>query len=284
VDFFGDRIVAGGRPILFAGTRLAQNWEHLFTIFSLNRTTDSTRSKVYLMVLQDDEHFMREAIRIACEKGTDPSLNPIGCVIVMQGRILAACRNKVSEHRDSVAHAEIEAIRAAGSSFENGELRGATLYSTLQPCGMCTMASIWSKVHRIVFGAGREDVHKMYFEARAVNTLDFVTNAYRDDIVVDGGVPKRRMCSTLLSILGSRADRRTGQHLAQLTIPQMTQRLGVCRREQVRCYACLFVDAAAKNRQSWPRSPSLLGPVVARRRGITPDREIGFVWSKSATV
>jgi tRNA(adenine34) deaminase len=139
-------------------------------------------------MLRDDEHFMREAIRIACEKGSDPSLNPIGCVIVMRGKILAACRNKVSEHRDAVAHAEIEAIRAAGSSFENGELRGATLYSTLQPCGMCTMASIWSKVHRIVFGAGRDDVHKMYFEARAVNTLDFVTKAYRDDIVVDGGV------------------------------------------------------------------------------------------------
>jgi tRNA(adenine34) deaminase len=50
------------------------------------------------------------------------------------------------------------------------------------------MASIWSKVHRIVFGAGREDVHKMYFEARAVNTLDFVTKAYRDDVVVEGGV------------------------------------------------------------------------------------------------
>ena len=52
-------------------------------------------------MLQDDEHFMREAIRIACEKGTDPSLNPIGCVIVMQGKILAACRNMVSEHRDA---------------------------------------------------------------------------------------------------------------------------------------------------------------------------------------
>jgi tRNA(adenine34) deaminase len=49
------------------------------------------------------------------------------------------------------------------------------------------MASIWSKLHRIVFGAGRDDVHKR-FEARAVNTLDFVTKAYRDDIVVEGGV------------------------------------------------------------------------------------------------
>src|ERR1700761_2513932 len=135
-----------------------------------------------------DEAFMRHALRVAGEKGTDPSLSPIGCVIVMSGNIVAARRNKVAEHHDAVAHAEIEAIRAAGASFENGELRGATLYTTLQPCGMCTMASIWSKVGRIVFGAGREDVHKMYFEARHVDTLQFVTKAYRDDLEIVGGV------------------------------------------------------------------------------------------------
>jgi tRNA(adenine34) deaminase len=67
------------------------------------------------------------------------------------------------------------------------ELRGATLYSTLQPCGMCTMASIWSKVGRVVFGAGRDDVHPMYFEARHVDTLAFIADAYRDDIEIEGG-------------------------------------------------------------------------------------------------
>jgi tRNA(adenine34) deaminase len=137
-----------------------------------------------------DENYMREAIRVAGEKGTDPALSPIGCVIVMNGNVLAARRNKVAEHHDAVAHAEIEAIRAAGTSFDNGELRGATLYTTLQPCGMCTMASIWSKVARIVYGAGREDVHKMYFEARHIDTLDFVIKAYRDDLKIEGGILK----------------------------------------------------------------------------------------------
>jgi tRNA(adenine34) deaminase len=144
----------------------------------------------------EDEDFMREAIRVASEKGTDPALSPIGCIIVMNGNILAARRNKVEEHHDAVAHAEIEAIRAGGASFDNGELRGATLYTTLQPCGMCTMASIWSKVGRIVYGAGREDVHKMYFEAKHVDTLCFVTKAYRDDLTIEGGV-LRDACAKL---------------------------------------------------------------------------------------
>jgi tRNA(adenine34) deaminase len=143
------------------------------------------------MARGDDEDYMRRALAVATERGEDPSVSPIGCVIVRDGVILAAERNRVAEHHDATAHAEIMAIRRAGAGFENGELRGAVLYSTLQPCGMCTMAAIWSKVGRVVFGAGREDVHAMYFEARHVDTLDFIRNAYRDDLSVAGGVLAR---------------------------------------------------------------------------------------------
>jgi tRNA(adenine34) deaminase len=151
----------------------------------------------------EDESFMREAIRIATERGADPSLSPIGCVIVRGGKIVAAQRNRVAERCDATAHAEIEAMRVAGQFFRNGELRGATLYSTLQPCGMCSMASIWSKIERIVYGAGREDVHQMYFEARHVNTLDFIADAYRDDIVIEGGA-LREECARLYYRPGDR--------------------------------------------------------------------------------
>ena len=139
---------------------------------------------------------MREALRVATEKGTDPSVNPIGCVIVKDGIILAAERNRVEEDHDPTAHAEITAIRAAGARLADPELRGAVLYSTLQPCGMCSMASIWSKVGRVVFGAGREDVHRMYFEDRHIDTMTFIEDAYRDDIVIEGGV-LRADCAAL---------------------------------------------------------------------------------------
>lgn len=139
---------------------------------------------------------MKRALEVATEKGDDPALSPIGCVIVLDGEVIAARRNQVAEHDDATAHAEMEAIRAAGKGRENGELREAVLYSTLQPCGMCTMASIWAKVGRIVYGAGREDVHKMYFEARHVDTLKFVEDAYRDDVSIEGGT-LRKECAKL---------------------------------------------------------------------------------------
>lgn len=66
-------------------------------------------------------------------------------------------------------------------------LRGTTLYSTLQPCGMCSMAAIRAKIGRIVYGAGRADVHDMYFADRHLQTIDFIRDAYRDDLALSGG-------------------------------------------------------------------------------------------------
>jgi tRNA(adenine34) deaminase len=143
-----------------------------------------------------DERWMRRAIEIARSKGSDPSTSPLGSVIVLDGREIAGERNQTHELPDATAHAEMMAIRRACEGIGELELRGATLYSTLQPCGMCTMASIWSKVGRVVYGAGRDDVHAMYFEARHVDTLAFISDAYRDDIVIDGGV-LRAECASL---------------------------------------------------------------------------------------
>ena len=145
---------------------------------------------------RDDERWMRRAIEMARVKGSDPSASPLGAVIVLDGREIAAERNQTQELPDATAHAEMMTIRRACEATGELELRGATLYSTLQPCGMCTMASIWSKVGRVVYGAGREDAHPMYFEARHVDTLSFISDAYRDDIVIEGGC-LRAECATL---------------------------------------------------------------------------------------
>lgn len=56
--------------------------------------------------------------------------------------------------------------------------------------------SIWSKVGRVVYGAGRDDVHEMYFEARHIDRLLFIADAYRDDTVIEGGC-LRDECASL---------------------------------------------------------------------------------------
>jgi tRNA(adenine34) deaminase len=50
------------------------------------------------------------------------------------------------------------------------------------------MACLWAGISRIVYGAGRDDVHAVYFESRHNNTLDFIRDAFRDDLEMQGGV------------------------------------------------------------------------------------------------
>ena len=136
----------------------------------------------------EDERWMRRAIELARAGEAGAGTNPIGCVIVRDETLLAEACNEVDRRFDPTAHAEIVAIRRAGERLRCHEMRGAVLYTTLQPCGMCTMASIWAKVGRIVFGAGRDDVHSMYFEERHLDTLDFISDAFRGDLALCGGV------------------------------------------------------------------------------------------------
>jgi len=143
-----------------------------------------------------DTGWMRRAIDLARGGDAGEGTNPIGCVIVRDGSVIGEGCNEVGLRHDATAHAEIVAMRRAGKSLSCDELRGAVLYTTLQPCGMCTMASIWAKIDRIVYGAGREDVHAMYFEDRHLDTIDFIRDAFRNDLSLQGGLMAAE-CATL---------------------------------------------------------------------------------------
>jgi tRNA(adenine34) deaminase len=136
----------------------------------------------------EDTAWMRRAITLAREGNAQPGKNGIGCVIVRNGELIGEGCNEVELRHDATAHAEIVSMRRAGQTLQCQELRNAVLYTTLQPCGMCTMASIWAKIGRIVYGAGRDDVHAEYFEDRHLDTVDFIRDAFRNDLTLEGGL------------------------------------------------------------------------------------------------
>ena len=138
--------------------------------------------------MNNDATHMRRAMAQARLGDLTAGANAIGCVIVRNGEVLAEGFNEVDLRHDPTAHAEIVTIRRACEALGVSDLRGATLYSTLQPCGMCSLASIWAKIGRIVYGAGRGQVHEMYFEDRHLDTADFIHDAFKDDIELKGGV------------------------------------------------------------------------------------------------
>lgn len=80
---------------------------------------------------------------------------PVGAVVLgPDGRVLGEGRNRREETGDATAHAEIEALRAAAGSLDQGwRLPGATVVVTLEPCVMCAGALTAARVARCVFGA-----------------------------------------------------------------------------------------------------------------------------------
>jgi len=78
---------------------------------------------------------------------------PVGAVIVENGEILAAERNRMREFNDPTAHAELTAIRAALAKRGTGRLDGCDLYVTLEPCAMCAGAIAHARVRRVIYAA-----------------------------------------------------------------------------------------------------------------------------------
>jgi tRNA(adenine34) deaminase len=136
----------------------------------------------------DDVRFMRLAIEQARRGDQLPGAGEVGCVIVRDGKVLAEGHNEAELRHDPTAHAEIVTIRKLGERLRTTDFRGCTLYCTLQPCSMCTVACIWGKISRVVFGATRNDVHSMYFDAKHINTADLIRDAFREDLEIVGGV------------------------------------------------------------------------------------------------
>ncbi len=101
-----------------------------------------------------DEHWMRHALGLADRAESEDNEIPVGAVLVGgDGELLAEGWNRnISEH-DPTAHAEIVAMRQAGTRLGNHRLTGTTLYVTLEPCAMCAMAMVHARVGRVVYAA-----------------------------------------------------------------------------------------------------------------------------------
>jgi tRNA(adenine34) deaminase len=79
---------------------------------------------------------------------------PVGAVIVEDGEIVAAERNRMRALNDPTAHAEFLVIRKALAKRGTGRLDGCDLYVTLEPCAMCAGAIAHTRVRRVYYGAG----------------------------------------------------------------------------------------------------------------------------------
>ena len=102
-------------------------------------------------VLTEDERYMKEAVRQA-KKAWKIGEVPIGCVIVYEGKIIGRGYNRRTIDKNTLAHAELQAIRKASRKMGDWRLEDCTMYVTLEPCQMCSGAIVQARVKRVVVG------------------------------------------------------------------------------------------------------------------------------------
>ena len=101
--------------------------------------------------MTQDEKYMKEAIRQA-KKAYAIREVPIGCVIVYKDKIVGRGYNRRTTDHNTLAHAELIAIKKAGIKLGDWRLEDCTMYVTLEPCQMCAGAVVQSRLKRVVVG------------------------------------------------------------------------------------------------------------------------------------
>jgi tRNA(adenine34) deaminase len=111
------------------------------------RATEDKRSTTV-----SDEFWMEEALRTA-QRALEAGEVPVGAVVVHAGAIIGRGWNRNITDSDPTAHAEIIALRQAGSKLGNYRLEDCELFATIEPCAMCAGALVHARIKRLVYGA-----------------------------------------------------------------------------------------------------------------------------------
>lgn len=101
-------------------------------------------------LVRDDTFFMSLAYNQAIDAWRQDEV-PIGCVIALDGEIIASAHNTVESAHDPTAHAEMLAITQAANHLGDWRLENATLYVTKEPCPMCSGATLMSRLKRVCY-------------------------------------------------------------------------------------------------------------------------------------
>ncbi len=142
--------------------------------------------------MEQKEKYMKEAIRQA-RKAEKIDEVPIGCVIVYNDKIIARGYNRRNIDKNTLAHAELSAIKKASKKLGDWRLEGCTMYVTLEPCQMCAGAIVQARMDKVVIGSMNP---KAGCAGSVLNLLQI--SAFNHQVELEIGVLESE-CSSMLS-------------------------------------------------------------------------------------
>ena len=117
-----------------------------------------SHSECFNELVTDDHRYLLAAIKLA-QQARDNGNHPFGALLVdSEGRVVVESENTVVTGRDCTGHAETNVMRLATERFDAEFLQGCTLYTSTEPCAMCSGAIFWGNVRKVVFALSEEDL------------------------------------------------------------------------------------------------------------------------------
>jgi tRNA(Arg) A34 adenosine deaminase TadA len=112
----------------------------------------------------NDQMFIRAAIDIAFNS-REHGNHPFGALLVdKNGRILLEAENTVVTEKDCTGHAETNLMRKASQKYDKEFLADCTLYTSTEPCPMCSGAIFWGNVRRVVYALSEKRLYELVGE------------------------------------------------------------------------------------------------------------------------
>lgn len=108
-----------------------------------------------------DLSLLRQAISIA-RRAREHGNHPFGALLAdEQGNVLLEAENTVITDRDCTGHAELNLMRLASQRYSFETLTHYTLYTSTEPCPMCTGSIFWGGVGRVVYALSEDGLYAM---------------------------------------------------------------------------------------------------------------------------
>jgi tRNA(Arg) A34 adenosine deaminase TadA len=113
------------------------------------------------MVNLDHVYFMKKCVEVS-RKARESGNSPFGAILVDDnGKILLEQQNIEITESNCTGHAETTLMVAASKAFAKSFLWKCTLYTTAEPCAMCSGSIYWGNVGKVVYGISEKRLHEV---------------------------------------------------------------------------------------------------------------------------
>jgi tRNA(Arg) A34 adenosine deaminase TadA len=122
---------------------------------------------------QTHEDFIRQSIELAKEAAAAGN-DPFGALLVHNGRVLLTAVNTVGEAGDVTRHAELNLVSAASRELDAALLAESVLYTSTEPCAMCSGAIFWAGIGAVVYSCGAAELERLFGGGLGVSSRDIL--------------------------------------------------------------------------------------------------------------